>query len=282
MSPDRRGLAIVDAGPLTTVQDRGRFGYAHLGVPRAGALDAPAADLANRLVGNGASAAVLETTIGGVTFVVESAMTLAVTGAGCEVRVDGRAAAWGEALSLTAGARVVVGPAVGGVRSYVAVAGGIDVPEVLGSRSTDTLAYVGPPPLQAGSWLPVGPAEREPEGAAALPQPEHEPAVLRYEPGPRADWFTSALTGEYVVLAQSNRIGLRLEGPALVRTRDGELASEGIVLGAIQVPADGQPLVFLNDHPTTGGYPVAGVVLPQDLHRCAQLLPGARVRFRLR
>jgi len=263
------------------VQDQGRLGQAHLGVPRAGALDAPAADLANRLVGNNVVAALLETTMGGVTFEVSTAMSVAVTGAGCDVLVDGRAAPWGEALSLSPGVRVVVGPAKRGVRSYVAVAGGVDVERVLGSRSTDTLAYVGPPLVRSGMSLPVGPPQDRPGEGAAVPRPD-EPVVLRYDEGPRADWFTSALGGTYTVLEDSNRVGLRLTGQPLERRRDDELPSEGIVLGAIQAPANGQPLVFLNDHPTTGGYPVVGVVLAEDLHLCAQLRPGEAVTFRRR
>lgn len=206
-------------------------------------------------------------------------MAVAVTGARCDVRVGGRAAAWGEAVSVPSGARVVVGPAGSGVRSYVAVAGGISLEPVLGSRSTDTLAMVGPPVLAEGMVLPVGVHRGEPHEAPALNRP-HDEVVLRYDAGPRADWFAGTVEGVYEVQAESNRIGLRLAGEPLRRTRPDELPSEGIVLGAIQVPATGQPLVFLNDHPTTGGYPVVGVVLAEDLHLCAQLRPGARVVLR--
>jgi biotin-dependent carboxylase-like uncharacterized protein len=276
-----RALTIVDAGPLTTMQDLGRFGSAHLGVPRAGALDAPAAALANRLVGNPTEAAVLETTMGGVAFSVDAAMTLAVTGAQCSVMVDGRAAPWGEAVSVSKGATVAIGPAETGVRSYVGLSGGIAVEPVLGSRSTDTLAYVGPPAVRVGDVLPVGPATDVPGEAAAIPRRPAD-VVLRYDEGPRADWFTSSPDGLYEVGGESNRVGLRLVGQPLVRKQDGELRSEGIVLGAIQVPANGQPLVFLNDHPTTGGYPFVGVVLAEDLHLCAQLRPGTAVTLRRR
>ncbi len=276
-----RAITVEDAGPLTTVQDLGRVGHAHLGVPRAGALDAPAAAQANRLVGNLADAAVLETTLGGVAFTTRAAMAIAVTGAVADVTVAGHAAAWGEALSAPAGARVVVGPARTGVRSYVALAGGVAVEPVLGSRSTDTLAYVGPPVLAPGHTLPVGTTTGEPQDAAAIVR-HTQHVTLRYDVGPRADWFEAPLEGTFEVTADSNRVGLRLRGTALRRTREGELASEGIVLGAVQVPADGQPLVFLHDHPTTGGYPVVGVVLSEDLHLCAQLRPGATVSFRPR
>jgi biotin-dependent carboxylase-like uncharacterized protein len=151
-----RELTVVDPGPLTTVQDRGRTGWAHLGVPRAGALDQPSADLANRLVGNPVGAAVLETTLGGMMFTVSTAMTVAVTGARAPVHVDERAEAWGEPVTVRAGQTVRIGAVSSGVRCYVGVAGGVDVPLVLGSRSTDTLAWVGPPAVRAGDRLPVG------------------------------------------------------------------------------------------------------------------------------
>lgn len=280
-----RSLTVHDSGPLTTVQDAGRPGWAHLGVPRAGALDRPAAELANRLVGNDTAAAVLETTLGGVTFAVSAAMSVAVTGAECVVSVSGRAAPFAEPVSVPAGATVRVGHAVRGVRSYVAVGGGVDVVAVLGSRSTDTLAHVGPRVLRAGDVLPVGSATGSPTGAdVGSVRPHPRPAVLRVYAGPRADWFDgSALetltSTSYVVTGDSNRVGLRLDGPALTRCTDAELPSEGIVLGAVQVPPSGQPLVFLHDHPTTGGYPVVGVVDPDDLWQCAQLRPGERVLF---
>ena len=280
-----RSLTVTDAGPLSTVQDRGRPGWAHLGVPRSGALDRPAADLANRLVGNDGSAAVLETTLGGITLTASDAVTIAVTGAECAVVVAGRAVASAEPVRVPAGAMVQLGRATRGVRSYLAVAGGVVVEPVLGSRSTDTLAYVGPGVLRDGDVLPVGEPAGTPAGVdVGATRPFPRPAVLRLHPGPRDDWFDGAalttLTGTpYAVSGDSNRVGLRLEGEALTRGRDGELPSEGLVLGAVQVPPAGQPLVFLHDHPTTGGYPVIGVVDPDDLWQCAQLRPGEQVRF---
>jgi biotin-dependent carboxylase-like uncharacterized protein len=280
-----RTLTVVDAGPHTSVQDRGRPGWAHLGVPRAGALDRPAADLANRLVGNDPAAAVLETTLGGVVFDVAEPTLVAVTGAECAVSVRDRAVAFAEPVLAPAGIRVRVGPTTRGVRSYVAVAGGVEVGAVLGSRSTDTLAHVGPGVLRAGDVLPLGTPSGPPAGVDLGPVRRHaRPALLRVEPGPRHDWFhdtaLATLTrSTYAVSGESNRVGLRLQGPALERSRDEELPSEGIVLGAVQVPASGQPLVFLHDHPTTGGYPVIGVVDPDDLWQCAQLRPGDEVRF---
>ena len=276
-------LVVIDAGALTTVQDRGRFGYAHLGVPRAGALDAPAAALANRLVGNGPDAAVLETTMTGVTVRLDPAGTIAVTGAWCDVLVDGRAVAHSEPVSVRAGATVTVGRAVTEVRSYLAVAGGIDVPPVLGSRSVDTLAGIGPPPLQAGDVLPLGTPTGPP---SPLDVGVRRPAghVLRIIPGPRADWIDAAAwrrlhRASHTVDPASNRVGLRLGGPLIERARRDELPSEGIVLGAVQLPPSGQPVVFLHDHPVTGGYPVIGVVVPDDLPICAQLRPGTTVEL---
>lgn len=281
-------LLVVRPGALTTVQDGGRPGWAHLGVPRSGALDTAAYALANRLVGNAPDAAALETTMDGVGLRARVAMTVAVTGAPCSVRAAGRPVAWGAAVRLPAGAELEVGRAESGLRSYVAVRGGLGVPPVLGSRSTDLLSGLGPPVLSAGMPLPVGPAGPDPvPGADACPLPG-APAelLLPLRPGPRADWFTEAsLAGlwrsAFRVSPWSNRIGLRTEaGPPLVRARAGELPSEGMVLGAVQVPPDGLPVVFLADHPVTGGYPVVGVVPPgAALDAAAQARPGAPVRF---
>jgi len=275
-------ITVLDPGALGTVQDLGRPGWAHLGVPRAGSLDQPAAALANRIVGNSPEAALLETTLTGLTFRAERGHWFAVTGARCQVSVDDHPAAHGQAVFADAGSVVTVGPAEEGVRCYVALAGGVTVDPVLGSRSTDTLAWVGPPRLAEGSRLPVG----DPTGA---PQPHDTPRPpearpLRVLPGPRADWFSGDVlealcASAYTVGEASNRIGLRLDGRSLERSRDDELASEGMVLGAVQVPPDGQPVVFLADHPVTGGYPVVAVVRVEDLAQCAQLRPGDEVRF---
>ncbi|MFB6839518.1 biotin-dependent carboxyltransferase family protein [Streptomyces sp. NPDC056361] len=280
-----RAVAVVRAGALTTVQDLGRAGYAHLGVPRSGALAPAAARLVNRLVGNAESAAVLETTVDGCALRPRCAVTVAVGGAPCPVRVDGRPAAWGTGVRVAAGAVLEIGAAVRGLRSYVAFGGGIGVEPVLGSRSTDLLSGLGPEPLAEGTVLPLG-AETAVRGrvdAPPWPGPPDE-LVLRVRLGPRDDWFTAAAlralaTRAYRVSPASNRIGLRLEGAALERAVPGELASEGMVLGAVQVPPDGHPVVFLADHPTTGGYPVVGVVREADLDAAAQAVPGTAVRF---
>ncbi|MGW0768223.1 5-oxoprolinase subunit C family protein [Streptomyces sp. NPDC002676] len=280
-----RALVVVRSGALTTVQDRGRPGYAHLGVPRSGVLDPPAAALVNRLVGNPPDAAVLETTLNGCAVRPRSALTVAVGGAPCPVTVGGRPASWGTPVVVPAGELLEVGAAVAGVRSYVAVAGGVAVEPVLGSRATDLLSGLGPAPLTQGTVLPLGAPAGPPARVDGAPQP-CPPAelVLRVTPGPRDDWFTARAvrdltTRAYRVSSASNRIGLRTEGPALERARPGELPSEGMVRGAVQVPPDGRPVVFLADHPTTGGYPVIAVVRAADLPAAAQAVPGTPVRF---
>ncbi|WP_336323142.1 biotin-dependent carboxyltransferase family protein [Streptomyces lavendofoliae] len=280
-----RAFAVVRAGALTTVQDTGRRGHAHLGVPRSGALDPHASALVNRLVGNGADAAVLETTVDGCAVRPRCAVTVAVGGAPCAVTVDGRPAAWGAPVRVPAGAVLEVGAAVRGLRSYVAFGGGVAAEPVLGSRSTDLLSGLGPAPLAAGAVLPLGPRRPDAPGCDVVPWPAApEELVLRVRPGPRDDWFTAAslrdfATRAYRVSPASNRIGLRTEGPPLERAVAGELPSEGMVLGAVQVPPDGRPVVFLADHPTTGGYPVVAVVRERDLAAAAQAVPGTPVRF---
>ncbi|MEU3458795.1 biotin-dependent carboxyltransferase family protein [Streptomyces sp. NPDC006733] len=278
-------VRVVRAGALTTVQDLGRPGHAHLGVPRSGALDPPAHRRANRLVGNPDGAATLETTVNGCAVRAERAVVAAVTGAPCAVRIDGAPAPWGAAVRVPAGAVLELGPAEHGLRCYLALAGGVDVEPVLGSRSTDLLSGLGPAPLARHDTLPLGPAPVRPPGADTVPWPA-PPAelVLPMLLGPRDDWFTEEAprllaSGAYTVSAASNRIGLRTEGPALRRASGGELPSEGMVLGAVQVPPDGRPVLFLADHPTTGGYPVIGVVPEPRLAAAAQAVPGTPVRF---
>ncbi|MFC6285682.1 biotin-dependent carboxyltransferase family protein [Nocardioides sp. GCM10027113] len=285
MTRDRL-LRVEDPGPLCTVQDRGRTGLAHLGVPRGGPLDDVAADLANRLVGNPPDAALLEVTLGGLRATGRGGHWVAVTGAPGGVLVDGAPVAHGEPVWLPDGSRLEVGVPATGVRSYLAVAGGVDVPPVLGSRATDTLAWVGPPRVVAGAELPVG----KPAGP---PHPQETPrpraaGPLRVAPGPRRDWFADDVIDRlcdttWQVAPDSDRVGLRLGGEPLARRRDAglprELPSEGMVLGAVQVPPDGQPVVFLADHPPTGGYPVVAVVRREDLWVCGQLRPGESVRF---
>lgn len=278
-------LTAVRSGALTTVQDAGRPGHAHLGVPRSGALDAPAMRLANRLLGNASDAAVLETTLTGCALRPDQDVTVVVGGAPCPVTVDGRPAAWGAPVRVPAGSVLDVGTATAGVRSYVAVAGGVAAEPVLGSRSTDLLSGLGPEPLRDGDVVPVGtPAGPVPAPVAAPWAGPPAELVLPVRPGPRADWFTAAAlrtftSAAYRVSPHSNRIGLRTEGPPLERAAAGELPSEGMVLGAVQVPSDGRPVLFLHDHPTTGGYPVVAVVPEPALAAAAQAAAGTPVRF---
>ncbi len=280
-------IEVIRSGPLTTVQDLGRPGLAHLGVGRSGAADRPALTLANRLVGNAERAACLEVTLGGLVLRSTATGTIALTGAPCPVLVAGRPAAMHTPISVPAAATVELGRPATGVRTYLAVRGGIAVPPVLGSRSTDLLAGLGPPVVGAGDELPVG------DDAAGLPHVDLAPVPplasdirLRVLAGPREDWFTAGalwLLGAqpYEVTPASDRVGLRLRGPALTRSRDGELPSEGMVAGALQVPPDGLPVLLLADHPVTGGYPVIAVVDEVDRHLAAQARPGNRLRFRL-
>lgn len=280
-----RGWQVLEAPGLVTVQDDGRTGLAHLGVPRAGPLDRPAASLAGRLVGNGADAAVLEVTLGGIALRAGEARWVAVTGAPCAVVVDGRARGHGRAEWVPAGAELRLGPATSGVRSYLAVGGGWAVEPVLGSRSTDTLAWVGPARVEADVVLPVGAAPGPPVAVDVPARGRVGPPVLRVDPGPRLDRFAAGTLDRlcrtaYVVGEASDRVGLRLDGDPLERTDERELASEGMVLGAVQVPPDGRPVVLLADHPATGGYPVVAVVRVDDIAAVAQLRPGDPVGFR--
>ena len=283
------GLFVVHSGPSTTVQDLGRPGYAALGVSASGAADAASAGLANRLVGNRPDAACLETTLGGLVLEFREPARVAVTGAPGPLSVSGRAAAVNAPFTVRTGDRLTVGTPEVGLRSYVAVRGGIDVPATLGSRATDVLSGLGPGQLRDGDALPVGTATAGPPPSvdlapvAALPDAD---LAVRVLPGPRADWFTDEAlatlrTAAFVVTADANRIGVRLTGPELTRSRTGELPSEATVAGAIQVPPSGQPVVFLADHPVTGGYPVIAVVRAADLPLLAQARPGQRVTFHL-
>jgi biotin-dependent carboxylase-like uncharacterized protein len=279
-------LTVLATGPLATIQDAGRPGWASIGVTRSGAADRSSADLANRLVGNAARAATIEVTAGGLRLRAERTLLVAVTGAPARPDVDGRPAPLNAPMTLQAGAVLSLGMPPVGLRSYVAVRGGVDAVPVLGSRSTDTLAGLGPSPLAPGDRLPIGAlAADEPfVDVAPVWAPSSRP-VLRVLPGPRRDWFeptawTALTAAEWTVSADSDRVGLRLAGPPLARAGEAELPSEGLVPGALQVPPDGAPVLFLADHPVTGGYPVLGVVASADLPSAAQLRPGDRVRFR--
>jgi biotin-dependent carboxylase-like uncharacterized protein len=282
-----RIIEVLHPGALTTIQDLGRPGWAHIGVPRSGAADPPSLRLANRLVANPQDAPALETTLVGPKLWLRADAMLALTGASVDGRVGPRPVPMNAPVYLRAGDVLDVGPAASGLRTYVAVRGGLDAKLTLGSASTDLLTGLGPRPLRAGDELTVGAAPEGFPGVDVAPRLPLEPEpTLRVVLGPRDDWFTEearqTLTGHaYTVSDTSNRVGIRLLGPELARSRPDELASEGMTAGALQVPPGGTPILLLADHPTTGGYPVIAVVCHADLAIAGQLRPGQRVRFRL-
>ena len=287
-------LRVRATGLLTLFQDMGRHGQAGQGVSASGAMDQAAFKMANRLVGNASQLPVLETVGGGLSLQSVGENVVAVTGADAPISIttaDGRrwSAPRHAAIALADGDTLSLAQPVAGARCYVAVRGGYEVAPVLGSASTDTLAHVGPPALHSGQLLAVLPAAHAVVAELALPEqelpaPDGE-VVLDVELGPRTDWFTpeavALLAGQrWQVTPQSNRVGLRLAGEqALTRAVTSELPSEGTPLGAIQVPASGQPVLFLADHPLTGGYPVIGCVAPHHLDLAGQIPVGAWIRF---
>ncbi|MGI6879352.1 5-oxoprolinase/urea amidolyase family protein [Microbacterium sp. gxy059] len=293
------GLEVRETGPQALLQDQGRPGLADLGASASGAADPRAAREANSLVGNPAGAAVIESLLGGLAVRARGDRVVAVCGAPCAVEVeiaDGgtRDEPFGAPFALRDAETVRIGAPVHGLRVVLAVRGGIDVPPVLGSRSTDTLGGVGPAPLRTGDVLPAGDGRRLDAVGAPAPEPEVPVrAPLRIVPGPRDDWFgpeelAQLTSASWVVGPQTDRVGARLlpdaDDPAArpLRRREGELPSEGVVRGSLQVPPSGEPVLFGPDHPVTGGYPVIAVVVADDLSRAAQLRPGDRVRFALR
>lgn len=289
MTPDADpALEIVEPGPLAVVEDLGRPGLGALGVGRSGAADEDSFRLANRLAANAERAAAIEFVLGGLVVRFRRTLTVALTGAPADVRAGVRPAAFNAPFHVRAGELLRVGRPAHGLRSYLAVHGGLGVAPVLGSRSWDSLAGIGPPPLRPGDLLPLaGDHDGAPSVDVAPVPPPSGDVTLRVLPGPRADRFAPSapdrLFGSaYEVTADSDRVGLRLAGPPLLRAAHAaaELPPEGMVTGALQVPPSGRPVLFLADHPVTGGYPVIGVVATADLSPAAQLRPGDTVRFR--
>lgn len=301
-------LRIVSPGVQSLIEDLGRRGHGPLGVSAAGALDRASIRRANRLVGNASTAAAIESVGGGLSIEAIGDQVIAVTGAPTTLSVqspswvdsvnhDGgpqpgatRTVGMAAPFALLDGEVLSLGVPESGFRNYVAIRGGIDVPAVLGSRSADTMSGIGPAPLTVGKELRAG----SDTVSTAVGSPELQPdfpsaetvTVLDVVPGPRADWFDqsaldSLASQDWVVTPQSNRVGMRLDGQPLVRTRDGELPSEGTMAGALQIPPAGLPVLFLADHPITGGYPVIGVVRDEHLDRAAQVPVGGKIRFRL-
>ncbi|QOD94787.1 biotin-dependent carboxyltransferase family protein [Chryseoglobus sp. 28M-23] len=271
------------------VQDLGRVGLAHLGVSGSGAFDRAAHRLANRLVGNPEHAAALEVLLGGVRLALPAGCWLTVTGAWGPVTLEGERLEPHTAVRTSLPCELALGPATHGVRYTVAVRGGLAVAETLGSRSRDTLAALGPAPLAAGDELPIGPEPDDlvpPADRLPVDPPTTGLVELDVRPGPRLEWLTAGarellLGVVWQASARSDRTGVRLEGPRLDLARHGELASEGMLRGSIQISPDGAPTILGPDHPVTGGYPVALVVTEASLDRLAQLRPGQPVRLHL-
>jgi antagonist of KipI len=282
-------LHIVKPGLLTTVQDLGRHGHQASGVPVAGPMDTFSHRLANQLAGNAIDGATLEITLIGPDLVVEADTTMAIAGAQFEVTCDDRPIASGASFVVTRGQRLKFGRIVQGARAYLAVAGGIQTLPVLGSRATHLVSHMGGfngRALQSGDRIPIrnSPEPRPQRKSAGLTLPSKGRALLRVMPGPQADWFQAdALRAiasvSFRISPQSNRMGYRLQGPPLVRAREGELISEPLGIGAIQVPAAGEPILLMADRQTAGGYPKIGYVISADLPIAGQLAPGDFIEF---
>lgn len=279
-------LRVRGTGPLALVEDLGRPGASAIGVGRSGAADRAALRQANRALANPEGAAALEVTLGGLELEVAGGTAwFCVTGAPSPVSVDDRDVGPYALVSARPGQVLRLGLPPHGLRSYVAVRGGVDVPAVLGSRSHDVLAGIGPAPLADGDELPVGEPPQGFPGVDVLPPPAFsDDVLLTVVRGPRDEWVEDVQTlvsSEWKASDESNRIGMRLTGAGLShRDPDRQLRSEGACRGAIQVPPSGEPVLFLADHPVTGGYPVVAVVVDSDVDRAAQVRPGQAVRFR--
>ena len=268
-------LRVISPGLLTTVQDLGRFGWAHFGVSASGAADALALRAGNLLVGNAENAPSLEMTLAGGVFEFESGAVIALTGSDFGAGLP----LW-RAVEVNAGETVRCGPTRGGARCYLAVRGGLAVPKAMGSASVHVMTGVGGRPLRKADVLPIGDAAlRKPRTRQVAP-PEGAPAgLLRVTPAAQADWFGDELyAGAYIVAEESNRMGLRLRGAA-IPSPSGHMLTEGVPLGAVQVPPDGQPIVLFVEHQTTGGYPKPANVISADFWRLGQLRPRDQVRF---
>jgi biotin-dependent carboxylase-like uncharacterized protein len=282
-------LEILQTGPLALVEDLGRPGLSHIGVTRSGAADRRAHTLANRLVANPDDRATVEITLGGFTAKVHGGdgegIAIAVTGADADPAVNGKPFGTNSIHYAHDGAVISLASPRSGLRSYLAVRGGIDVEPVLGSRSYDAMSAIGPGPLQRGDVLPIGAhtddfPELDQAPVAAIVD---APLELDVVPGPRDDWFVDPdvlVRTNWQVTNRSDRVGVRLVGmPLEYRTPDRQLPSEGATRGAIQVPPNGFPVILGPDHPVTGGYPVIGVVTDADIDKIAQARPGQTIRL---
>ena len=284
-------LHVVKPGLLTTVQDLGRYGHQASGVPVAGPMDSFSHRLANQLAGNMPDAATLEVTLIGPDLIVDADTTIAIAGAQFEVTCDDRPVGSGASFAVSRGQRLKFGRIVQGARAYLAVAGGIQTPPVLGSRATHLVSSMGGlngRALQSGDRVPIGntPQPRPQRKSVGLTLPSKGRALLRVMPGPQADWFQgdalrAIASVSFRISPQSNRMGYRLQGPPLVRAREDELISEPLGIGAIQVPAAGEPILLMADRQTAGGYPKIGYVIAADLPIAGQLAPGDFIEFHL-
>jgi len=270
-------ILVQSPGMFTTVQDLGRPGYGVQGVSRAGAADPLALRIGNRLLGNRDNAAALEMTLLGGTFAFPVGARIALTGG----RPEGLAAY--EVIDVRAGGTVRVGPLESGARCYLCVRGGIDVPLVGGSASTHVLSGLGGGPVKKGDVLSIGMAANQLSGRGVPGELTTYRASLRVTRGPQARQFGERVfyESEYMVSTDSNRMGLRLEGPAIPCPQHGQMITEGVPLGAIQIPASGQPIILFVDQQTTGGYPKIANVITADIPSTAQLRPRDRIRFQL-
>ena len=289
-----KGLLVTRADRPALYQDLGRPGRASQGVAQSGALDRGALRAANLCLGNPRDAAAVEITFGGFAVKADRPVTMAVAGASCPLTIRTAAgrevvAPFARPFALDAGDELVLGAPAEGMRSYLALRGGFLVEPVLGSAATDTLAKIGPGAIQAGSVLvpddqASGAVDPGPPVPPRLPR-AGEIVTLDVILGPRTDWFTqdgveTLRSQDWEVTPESSRVGMRLSGAVAIKRRDqAELPSEGTALGAIQVPHTGQPVLFLADHPLTGGYPVIGVVAQHHLDLAGQIPIGARIRF---
>jgi antagonist of KipI len=267
-------IRVLSAGLQTTVQDLGRFGWAHYGISASGAADQFALRAGNLLVGNAENAAGVEMTLMGAAFEFEADTVVALTGSDFGAGLP----LW-TAVEVKAGQTVRCGPSQSGARCYLCVRGGIGIPKVMGSASTHVITGVGGRALRAGDTLPIGrEAIRRPRGAAKG-VPILGDGALRVTDGPQSESFADELyRGVYTVSEESNRMGLRLRGPA-VPSSAGHMLTEGAPLGAVQVPPDGQPIILFVEHQTTGGYPKPANVISADFRRLGQLRPRDQVGF---
>jgi antagonist of KipI len=291
-------ISVIKPGMLTTVQDTGRWGFQSRGVPVAGPMDPVSHRLANALAGNGRDAALLEITLLGPELEFEDERLVAVAGADFELALDGRVVTSVGAFTVSAGSRLRFGARRSGARAYLAVAGGIAVPPVLGSRSTHLISRmggVGGRALSAGDRLPLGAASRSarvddrharssPRGETATRASRSGPARIRVLPGPQADYFAPGAldvlrSAPYTVAPDSDRMGFRLEGPRLTHARGADIISDATPLGVLQVPASGQPILLMADRQTAGGYPKIATVISADLSLAGQLAPADTIMF---